>query len=69
MSEIILPDENETGESEKNLRYTTAFCDPKYRRASWVAFVMGALQQFSGVNVVFFYSAQLFEGDPKHPES
>ena len=69
LEQIILPVDNELGESEENVGYYAAFVDPKYRGASWVAFWMGMLQQWTGMNAIVFYSAQLFAGSSDHPES
>ena len=36
------------------------FFDPDIRGAAWVGFFMCTIQQFTGMNAILFYSAQLF---------
>ena len=69
LEQIILPVKNEMGESEENVGYCMAFSDPKYRGASWVAFIMGMIRQWTGMQAIIFYSAQLFAGNSSRPES
>ena len=39
------------------------FFDPDIRGAAWVGFFMCTIQQFTGMNAILFYSAQLFGSD------
>jgi hypothetical protein len=38
-----------------------SFTDPIYRSATWMGVLMMVFQQLSGINVLIFYSATIFE--------
>ena len=41
--------------------YSETFCDPVVRRAAWVGCAISAFQQLTGINVVIFYAAVIFQ--------
>ena len=42
---------------------TETFFDPEIRSSAWVGFWLATFQQWTGINAVIFYSAQLFGSD------
>ena len=52
--------------SDKNdskISYRETFCDPMYRKASWVGITLGTITSFTGIHSIVFYSGLLFEPD------
>jgi hypothetical protein len=47
-------------EGKQSLSQT--FCDPVTRRAAWVGCALSAFQQLSGINMIIFFSSQIFSG-------
>lgn len=52
-------DENEAGHF--NVTYRSVFCSSYYRKATFVGISMAAFQQFTGINVIMFYSNTIFK--------
>ena len=49
--------------SDSKISYRETFCDPNYRRASWVGIALGTITSFTGIHSIVFYSGLLFEPD------
>jgi MFS family permease len=48
-------------ETNFNTSYGDVFCSPQYRKATFVGVSLGAIQQFTGINVIMFYSKTVFQ--------
>jgi hypothetical protein len=59
---MIVTDEQEGGDSKKEMSYGTVCCSPKFSRATLVGCVLSCVQQLTGVNAIMFYSNMLFKG-------
>lgn len=58
--EVSDADEGDKVAQEVTMKET--FFDPKIRKAAWVGFFFVFFQQFTGINSILFFSAQLFGG-------
>ena len=56
--------EEGSAEGSKEETFKQTFFDARIRGAAWVGFWLATFQQFTGINAVLFYSAQLFVPDP-----
>ena len=48
------------GANEDDVSYWASFTDPAIRGSAWIGFNLAMLQQWTGINAIIFYSAQLF---------
>mmetsp|Transcript_115680 Transcript_115680/g.160524 ORF Transcript_115680/g.160524 Transcript_115680/m.160524 type:complete len:261 (+) Transcript_115680:822-1604(+) len=59
--DAIIVEEKKDPEDVVEVSFKETFTSPLYKKAAYVAVLLGAFQQLCGINAIIFYSASIFE--------